>query len=109
MFNVSCLMYNARRDAQCGSDGRQNRDGRLNHEFPKFFLFHSGLVLRGERGEVRGGEVRASHLSPLKAYGFLRILNISDLLLVLDEGMIGLDEVIGLGAAGGGHHTPDTE
>ena len=51
----------------------------------------------------------ASHLSPLKAYGFLRILNIPDLLLVLDEGMIGLHQVIGLGAAGGGHHTPDAE
>ena len=43
----SCgILCHARRDAQCGSDSRQNRDGRLNHEFPKFFLvFHSGLVV----------------------------------------------------------------
>ena len=46
MFNLSCLRH-AAGDAERGSDGRQNRDGRLNHEFPKFFLvFHSGLVFK---------------------------------------------------------------
>ena len=39
-------MYYARRDSQCGSNRRQDADRGLNHEFPKFFLFHSGLVFK---------------------------------------------------------------
>ena len=36
---VNCLRH-ARGDSQCCCDSRQDADGRLNHEFPEFFLFH---------------------------------------------------------------------